>query len=97
MGEGPGGRLGGTGVCVPHPPQGGLAPPEAWCPTGDDSTDGSAAAPDDDGKDDAKAEDLGEPRGPPPAVPAGRRVVRDRPTAESSAGPWRGGLERLQP
>ncbi|XP_065510556.1 histone-lysine N-methyltransferase 2D isoform X2 [Caloenas nicobarica] len=36
-------------------------------PRGDDSTDGSAAAPDDDGKDDAKAEDLGpdEPKDSP--------------------------------
>ncbi|XP_054254744.1 histone-lysine N-methyltransferase 2D [Indicator indicator] len=36
-------------------------------PRGDDSTDGSAAAPDDDGKDDAKGEDLGtdEPKDSP--------------------------------
>ncbi|XP_068266511.1 histone-lysine N-methyltransferase 2D isoform X6 [Nyctibius grandis] len=36
-------------------------------PRGDDSTDGSAAAPDDDGKEDAKAEDLGadEPKDSP--------------------------------
>lgn len=53
------------------------SPGESWCPTGDDSTDGSAAAPDDDGKDDAKAEDLGEPR--EPAAPLGWDGQTDSP------------------
>lgn len=44
-------------------------PTDVWCPTGDDSTDGSAAAPDDEGKDEAKGEDLGESAGPRPRPP----------------------------
>ncbi|XP_074020948.1 histone-lysine N-methyltransferase 2D [Numenius arquata] len=52
-------------------------------PRGDDSTDGSAAAPDDDGKDDAKAEDLGaeEPKDSP-----------DPADAEKPATPGEGAL-----
>lgn len=62
-----GGQQGGQGTPGGLPPlltrQPG--PAEAWCLAGDDSTDGSATAPDDDGKDDTKAEDLGEPCDPP--------------------------------
>ncbi|XP_041328525.1 histone-lysine N-methyltransferase 2D isoform X2 [Pyrgilauda ruficollis] len=52
-------------------------------PRGDDSTDGSAAAPDDDGKDEAKAEELGadEPKDSP-----------DRGDAEKPATPGEGAL-----
>lgn len=81
---------GGSLVC-PHSP-GRPGPTEAWCSAGDDSTDGSAAAPDDDGKDDSKAEDLGELRGRPRPY---RRVVRDGPSPPR--GPGGGGLERLRP
>lgn len=41
---------------------------EALCLEGDDSTDGSATALDDDGKEDAKGEDLGEPWDPNPPL-----------------------------
>ena len=73
------------------------SPAEAWCPAGDDSTDGSAAAPDDDGKDDAKAEDLGELWGPPwaPLRAAGLCGTDRQPSPPW--GPLRGGLECLQP
>jgi len=59
---------------------------EALCLEGDDSTDGSATALDDDGKEDTKGEDLGEPWDPNPPLHPPQVYVRGQLGADQTQG-----------